>query len=85
MENRNRRDMESFSTLGEISLRLAISVLVLMREITKGKLVAHGIGGCIYVSKENLQKYLDSIYLSGFKIADNKRWSGIIGNKPLEP
>lgn len=50
-----------FSTLGEISLRLAISVPVLRREITKGKLVAHRIGGRIYVSEENLQKYLDSI------------------------
>lgn len=50
-----------FSTLGEISLRLAISVPVLRREITKGKLVAHRIGGRIYVSEENLRKYLDSI------------------------
>lgn len=52
--------MDTVFTIEEIASKAHVSVQVLRREIKAGRLVAHKIGGRIFVFEDDWKQYLDT-------------------------
>lgn len=57
--------MDTIMTLEELAKMTPISVPVLRREIKAGKLLAHKIGGRIFVFAADWEHYLDETVITG--------------------
>lgn len=56
--------MEKVFSLEELAHKMPVSVAVLRREIKSGRLIAHKLGGRIYVFSSDLDKYLAASVIS---------------------
>lgn len=56
--------MEKVFSLEELAQKMPVSVAVLRREIKAGRLIAHKLGGRIYIFASDWDKYLDATIIT---------------------